>query len=268
MVELTRTVRFCINPPGAPGSDDKHNTFSAFPPMRGLGRYYEIDVRCKGDADPRTGYFINISEIDRAVRDHAIPLLQEACHKRPHHDPASLLAPLLEAVNTALQGRVAAALLRLSPYYSVEMNTDTPDTVTLRQSFEIAASHRLHCDDLSDEDNRRIFGKCNNPSGHGHNYRIEPAVTVRITDAQPAATLPDIERVTRDAIIDRFDHKNLNEDTTEFAATGLNPSVENIARVFFDLLEPQIAKLDDAGRVRLARITVWETEKTSCSFPA
>jgi hypothetical protein len=62
-----------------------------------------------------------------------------------------------------------------------------PAAVIIRQKFDFAAAHRLHTPSLSEEENRRIFGKCNNPSGHGHNYQVEPAVEVELdASAAPA----------------------------------------------------------------------------------
>ncbi len=85
MIELTRTVRFSINPAvpsggaSSPPWGDPTNTFSAFPTMQGLGRHYELDIRCRGEADPVTGYFVNIKLVDVAVRMVAIPAIERAC---------------------------------------------------------------------------------------------------------------------------------------------------------------------------------------------
>ena len=137
-----------------------------------------------------------------------------------------------------------------------------PDHAIVTESFEFSASHRLHCPDLTDEENRALFGKCNHPNGHGHNYRI--AVSVRVgagPGARPFATAA-LEAAVQAAVIDRFDHRHLNIDCPEFAQ--LNPSVEHIAMVCHGLLEPAIA----AAGAALHRVTVWETEKTSATYPA
>jgi 6-pyruvoyltetrahydropterin/6-carboxytetrahydropterin synthase len=135
----------------------------------------------------------------------------------------------------------------------------------LRQQFEFAASHRLHIASLSEAQNRELFGKCNNPRGHGHNYRVEPCVEVEVPTRGPAKFgLRELESLTAELIINRYDHKHLNEDTVEFGPSGLNPSVENIAKVCFDHLAPAVSR---AG-ARLRSITVWETDKTGCTYPA
>lgn len=273
MVLLTRTVRFSVNTPGTTAEADQggDNTFAAYPSMRGAGRHYEMDIRCRGTIDPATGYFLNIKEIDRAVRGTVIPRISAGVNDAGA-EPTAMLREVLPALNRELSGAVASVRWWLSPYYSIEMSPDPTDLparrapALLRQQFEFAAAHRLHIDSMSAEENFALFGKCNNPRGHGHNYRVEPCVEVEApTRGVPVFSLASLERLTAEFIIDRYDHKHLNEDTVEFGAGpgGLNPSVENIAKVCFDLLVPPIAR---AG-ARLRSITVWETDKTSCTYP-
>ena len=130
--------------------------------------------------------------------------------------------------------------------------------VTIRQHFN--AGHRLHSPAFSDEENRRLYGKCNNPSGHGHNYvlrvtlRGEPGTDGRVM------SIPDLERIVEQRVIEPFDHRHLNMEVPEFAE--LNPSVENIARVVYGKLERPLA---EAGGT-LDAVTVWETPKTCCEY--
>ena len=265
MLRLSRTVRFSVNPGGiAPGDAPARNGFAGWPAMRGLGRHYELDVVCRGEADPVTGYFVNIKEIDQAARRVALPVIDRACAETPEAEPGAVLPGVVRALGEALAGRLDRVRWRLSPTYSVEMEADDMTSVILRQRFEFAAAHRLHVPGMSDEENRACFGKCNNPSGHGHNYHVEPAVRVPIGAGSPAFTLADLERLTDEAVIERFDHTHLNKDTREFAPEGgLNPSVEHIAKVCYDLLAPRVK---EAGAT-LSSVTVWETEKTSCTYP-
>jgi 6-pyruvoyltetrahydropterin/6-carboxytetrahydropterin synthase len=284
MVVLTRTVRFSVNDAPEPGDQPPaaNNTFAAYPTMSGLGRHYELDIRCRGEIDPATGYFLNIKEIDRAVRSTMIPAIADAARNfTVAPDPASTLRDALPALDSQLGGALASVRWRLSPYYSIEMSptrhaTAPHQTIALlRQQFEFAAAHRLHVASLSDAENRALFGKCNNPRGHGHNYKFEPCIEVAVpADAAPAFTLADLERLTAEHIIARFDHTHLNEDTTEFGSGhgALNPSVENIAKVCFDILAPHIAAAGGgagggAGGATLRSVTLWETDKTSCTYP-
>ncbi len=127
--------------------------------------------------------------------------------------------------------------------------------VSVTESFEFAASHRLHCPSMSEEENRALFGKCANPNGHGHNYVVE--VTVRGTpDAATGriVSIQQLESIVKEQVVDRFDHKHLNLDCPEFA--NLNPSVENIATVIWGLLNGRFESTP------LAKVRVWETPKT------
>lgn len=264
-VALSRAVRFAV-PLGsavADESDSRRNSFAALPSMQGLGLYCEMVVTVRGKPDPTTGYLINITAIDRAVREHVVPIVKAAIRQRDEVAPARMIKQSLSAMCETLSDAMESICLKLTPYYSLAMSAAATDRVLITQSFEFAAAHRLHCDDLDDEANRSIFGKCNNPSGHGHNYRVEVSVEAPL-DARDVQifTLQRLEAIVDDVIIRRFDHKHLNKDTAEFAA--VNPSVENITRTCFDLLRQPIT---DAGAA-LRRVTVWETEKTSCSYPA
>lgn len=279
MVSLRRTVRFAINdnaPPigdaapgsggavsgGAAGGAGGCNGYAGVPGLWGLGRHYELTIACSGEVSPLTGYFLNIKEIDAAVRRHAVPRIAAACDGG--EAPALVLRRVVESLAEPLRGSVRSVRWALTPYHSIEMTSTDPTRVDLRQKFEFAASHRLHAAGLSDEENRALFGKCNHPSGHGHNYIIEPRVSVRVDDrgiGRPS--LPEIEAIVDRVIIQRFDHKHLNLDLPEFATgTGVNPSVENIAKRCYDLLRPEI---QTAGG-DLRAVTVWETEKTSCVY--
>jgi 6-pyruvoyltetrahydropterin/6-carboxytetrahydropterin synthase len=97
-------------------------------------------------------------------------------------------------------------------------------------------------------------------------------VSVPVPAHGPALSITELEQVTTRAVVDRFDHKHLNEECPEFGGgpspgpQPLNPSVENIAKVCFDLLAPGVAQLA-AGTARLHEVTVWETDKTSCRYP-
>ncbi|MDX2132585.1 MAG: 6-carboxytetrahydropterin synthase [Planctomycetota bacterium] len=263
MVELVRRVRFSISPSQP---EDSRNGYAGRPAMDGVGAFYELAVACAGEVDPRLGYLIDIQQIDRAVRATVIPRLEEAARARPSDPPEHALAGAVPALHAALHGHVSGVCWRLSPYYSVEVRMAAPDVALLRQRFDFAASHRLHCPELSPEENRRVFGKCNNPNGHGHNYQVEPCVEVPVGQT-PVLRLPELERLVEDVIIQRFDHKNLNEDAPEFRTPGgVNPSVENIAKVCFELLDRALR--DAAPRVTLRSMTVWETDRTSAVYPA
>lgn len=138
------------------------------------------------------------------------------------------------------------------------------DRVTLRQSYEFSAAHRLHVPSLSDEENRKTFGKCNNPAGHGHNYRVEVAVSCPMDPQGRIMEVAELDDVVHKRVIEKLDHKNLNVDVAEFRE--LNPSVENIAQVVWNLLAKHIGQAGPADGASLEEISVWETEKTVCTY--
>ena len=122
------------------------------------------------------------------------------------------------------------------------------------------AAHRLHNPEWSDEMNNKIFGKCNNPNYHGHNYELE----VKIIGEPDSKTgyvidLKMVSDLIKREIIERFDHKNLNLDTLEFKK--LNPTAENIAIVIYDLLRPHIdSKMD-------VQVRLYETPRNFVEYP-
>lgn len=285
MHRLARTVRFSINPPAHPaqgaegGGDSFGNAFAGAPSMRGLGRQYELEIECAGKPDERTGYLVDIKDVDAMVRARLMPIIARACEQTPWIEPIMLVPALWRAAAGSLCAPIERLRWRLTPTYAVEMSAHEQSRVSggvargarvaLRQQFDFAAAHRLHAPGLSDAENRALFGKCNNPAGHGHNYRLEPLVVVELAPDGPAPfTLADLERLTSRTVIERLDHKHLNLDTPEFSPErGHIPSVERIAQVAYELLAPQVAQASQ-GRAELQSVTVWETDRTSSTYPA
>ena len=123
------------------------------------------------------------------------------------------------------------------------------------------AAHRLHNPAWDEAHNQAVFGKCNNPHYHGHNYEL----VVKLTGVPDALTgyvydLKLLSELIHEHVIERFDHKNLNEDTAEFK--NLNPTAENIAVVIYNILRPLI----DAGLD--LQIRLYETERNFVEYPA
>jgi 6-pyruvoyltetrahydropterin/6-carboxytetrahydropterin synthase len=121
--------------------------------------------------------------------------------------------------------------------------------VLLTRKIEFSASHRYHNPALSPEENRRVFGKCNNPHGHGHNYTLEVTVggepdpvTGMVLD------LKELKDILEREIMQRMDHRFLNYEVHELA--GKIPTCENVAQVIWELLEPKITK----GRLHRVRL--------------
>lgn len=133
--------------------------------------------------------------------------------------------------------------------------------VTVNRKEHFNAAHRLYNPSWSDEKNEQVFGKCNNPNWHGHNYEMivsltgEPDVeTGYVYDMKKLSDLIKVE------VLNRFDHKNLNLDTQEFQ--NLIPTAENIVKVIYDLLR---SKVDSKYEMK---IKLYETERNFVEYPA
>jgi len=267
MIELTRHVRFFLNGPDPRRELEEQprriNGFSAWPAVRGLGRFYQLEVRCRGEVDPVTGYFVNIKEIDQAVRDHVLPFLEATLDStRPSATlpVGQLMVKILTLLQPPLKHAVDRVQLDLSPFHSLAIGRSDMSHVVIRQQFEFAAAHRLHVNELSPDENRKVFGKCNNPSGHGHNYKLEVAVRAPIDKDGHILLVEKLDERVDQVVIQALDHKHLNVDVPQFAQR--NPSCENIAMVVYDMLKPN---LGDLG-VELEEVSVWETSKTACTY--
>jgi 6-pyruvoyltetrahydropterin/6-carboxytetrahydropterin synthase len=122
------------------------------------------------------------------------------------------------------------------------------------------AAHRLHNNAWSDEKNRAIFGKCNNPNYHGHNYDLEVKI-IGYCDPESGYVIDTkiLSELIKENVLDRFDHKNLNLDTQEFKE--LNPTAENIAMVIYTILKPKLSK-----ELEL-KIKLYETARNYVEYP-
>lgn len=111
--------------------------------------------------------------------------------------------------------------------------------VTLSRKAHFNAAHRLYRKDWSFEKNQEIFGKCNNPNFHGHNYELIVSVTGQIDpETGYVIDVKFLTEIIKSEIEDKFDHKNLNLDVPEFE--NLNPTAENIVVVIYNKIKPKI----------------------------
>jgi 6-pyruvoyltetrahydropterin/6-carboxytetrahydropterin synthase len=130
--------------------------------------------------------------------------------------------------------------------------------IDLTKIYRFSSSHRLHSDQLSEDDNWATYGKCNNPYGHGHNYELE--VTVRGTiDRETGLVIrvDDLDRLVQRHILDRYHMRNMNLDLSEYAS--LVPTTENVARVIAQDLCHAWAAEFPANGVELKRVRIHET---------
>jgi len=250
---LSRVVRLAL----VPGRGSAP-TVRAWSEVDGWSACMEVEVTVTGTPDPTTGYIVGIQEIDRAVKECASRIIPASFVSGEPLERA--LASLRGALISTLAVSLNSIAIRTNPLCDLRSEESMPHHVIVSQRFDFSSSHRLHCPTLSDAENRRVFGKCNNPAGHGHNYRLEVEVACALG---PAGLQPErIAAIVNQHAVDRLDHKHLNSDVAEFRET--NPSVEWIARTCFGWLQGPLAS---AGGT-LRRVRLWETEKTSAIYPA
>jgi 6-pyruvoyltetrahydropterin/6-carboxytetrahydropterin synthase len=260
MHQLTREVRFAINEvDDSQLSQKPTNGYGGFPSLKGFGRQLSLAVTLSGPIDPVSSYLVNIKQIDQSVRQRAIPAVSRAIHEG-ETSPARVLAHLYDLLHAWPPLKLERLSLGLSPFLSYSILDSERPMIRLSQKFEFSATHRLHNPIVSEGENSRIFGKCNNPHGHGHNYEVQVTLKGKPDANGLLIEVPEFERIVAETVIDRFDHKNLNVEMAEFAE--LIPTVENIAMVIYRMLKPAFG----GKNVELASVTVWETPKTWCEY--
>jgi len=133
--------------------------------------------------------------------------------------------------------------------------------VTVCRKEHFNAAHRLHNPDWSEEKNSKVFGLCNNPNFHGHNYELVVKVTGE-TDKETGYVIDMkiLSDIIKENVLDRFDHKNLNLDTEEFK--NLIPTAENISVVIWKIIREKIDKQLEI------KVILYETERNFVEFPA
>lgn len=133
--------------------------------------------------------------------------------------------------------------------------------MTLTCRYRFSASHRLDSSALSPERNRELYGKCNNPFGHGHNYVLDVAVEGPLDASGQVANRAELDAVVENRVIALLDHKNLNQDVPAFAKTV--PTTENLA----SFIEGSLREHWNLS-ARLARIRIIETERNTFELEA
>lgn len=258
--QLTREFRFFWRGGSLPNKSD--NSWGGWNSSLQIGIPLRLQVTVEGAVEQPSGYICNIKLLDDTLREAFniaakglkpldsgfVELLRAIAEALPEqfHKLAGESSPI----------RLVNLQLVASPQLSFGFSWEDSTMVTITQQFEFSAAHRLNCQELSTEQNRELFGKCNNPNGHGHNYVVEVTAGMPEQAKREAAkwTLAQFESTVKRIVVDRFDHRHLNEDVAEFR--DLNPSVENIADVCFRLLEREVTPL------RLVNVRVYETPKT------
>lgn len=237
-------------------------TFGKSAATHAHGHNYDVRVTVAGPIDKNGDWVINIKEIDRIMREKIEDQLD---HRHINIEVSKLqhVWPTLEALVVFIWEEMATSLdhvqlkevqLFENPDFFAEYRGEG-SMIYLTRVYRFSAAHRLHNPNLSEEENRMIFGKCNNPHGHGHDYVLE--VTLKGSPDPKTNCLIDIglfDHVIQDEILQRFDHVHLNFDTEEFR--NINPSSENMVITFWRILQGAFPT-DSLHRLRL-----WETSRS------
>lgn len=260
-MKLTREIRFSIDEE-SPGAT--LNSWSGSDGSQRLTAFWTLHLTVEGSVDAKTGYLCDLRSLDAMGRDVLLPRIRETvrmARERPVN--AGILMPeLLRRSEAGVPRGVTlhSVALLLSPQIGYEARREESPMIRVTHSYEFSAAHRLHCPDWSAEENLRVFGKCSNPHGHGHNYVLEITVA---GEPDPRTGLvaegPRLDHLVKTHVLDAFDHKNLNVECEEFKT--MNPSVENIAQVIWRRLANTLPQTR-AATARLANVRVWETAKT------
>ena len=137
----------------------------------------------------------------------------------------------------------------------------TEPFVEITRREEFSAAHRLHDPRLSEAENRALYGVCNNPNGHGHNYAFEVTVRGGVPENGMVLDLNRLMVLLREEIVSEVDHKHLNHDVAWLA--GVNPTAENVAVAFWNRLEP---RLKGFAGCRLHRVRVYESRNNFVDY--
>lgn len=230
------------------------------------GHNYVLTATIAGTIDPETDFLVDFRDLDGLLREITLPL--------DHHRidveyaplagreasvealAATLFAELAPRVATAIP-RATLEAVRLAENETLWADAVGGADVEVTRAYGFSAAHRLADPSRSEEENRRIYGKCANPQPHGHDYRFE--VTVRGAVDPKVGTVADLlalDAAVAELVVGPFDHRYLNVEVEPFAR--VLPTAERIAERIWALLAPRVPKL--------ARIVVYETPRSAFTY--
>lgn len=228
------------------------------------GHNYVLEATVEGAVNPSTGMVVNIKTIDDLLDRRIVDpfdgksLNDEVPHFRTHAPSVENI--LLFAKDAILPLPAETQLVGLRLYetpllWGDLLRNGNEWTMTLTRSYEFAASHRLNNPDLPEAKNIELYGKCNNPAGHGHNYVVEVSVEGEV-DPQTGmmVDLMALDEAIRDLVAEKYDHKNLDVDLPEFA--GKVTTSEVIAEEIWKALEGRLP-------AKLSKVKLFETPRSS-----
>ncbi len=237
---------------------ENHALFGPWASPYNHGHNYVLDVTVEGQVDETTGMVVNIKRIDDVLKERIVRQFDQ----RSINDEIptfSTRAPSLENLMLFIRDELSGSLPNECQFIGLrleEMPTffgELDSKMTLTRTYEFAASHRLHAPALNDDENLLLFGKCNNAAGHGHNYILEVTLEGQIDPRTGMMVdLGALDGVVHAEVVDRYDHKNLNEDIPEFQ--GRPTTTEIVTQEIFKRLKGSVP-------ATLSRVRLWETAR-------
>lgn len=270
-MRLTRIVCFSCghrfwNPEWS--EEENRRAFGQYASPYSHGHNYTLEVTVEGAVRHDTGMVVNIAELKEEIVERVVKVLDRKS-LNDEVPPFDRVAPNLENLIRWIADRVpapaGAKLCRLRLYempdFYAELSfggktggeSGESKVLTLTRGYHFSASHRLHNPALSDEENRELFGACNNPHGHGHNYELEVTVGGE-TDARTGmiVDIDELDAIVNREVIERYDHRNLNAELPEFA--DRNPTSEALLQEIWARLQPRVPG-------KLVRVVLRETPR-------
>jgi 6-pyruvoyltetrahydropterin/6-carboxytetrahydropterin synthase len=246
-------------------SEQNERVFGKCTSPYGHGHNYTLDVTIKGQPDPTTGMIMNMVDLKAIVND----VLEEFDHRHLNEDTPyfkqliptteNIVRVLWRLISPRLPEGAALARLRLYEMSDLWAEYDGADEASFSRSYVFSAAHRLHALALSDEENRALYGKCNNPNGHGHNYTLDVTVSGAVDgETGMVIDLVELDRTVR-SVLDTLDHKHLDREIASFAEQ--TSTAENIVVYLWGELAPHLEG-------RLAHLKLWETKNNVFEYSA
>ncbi len=256
VLRITRELRLSLPPRGSArfplSREHVVNSWAGLSPGHLLAPHVALRATVTGPASAVGGYIVDVREMDQAM--------WKACEATYILDSVDAVI-WLGRITQELKGhfrcpsQLFCVELQTTPFQSYYVLAELLDMIRITQQFEFSAAHRLHSATLSDAENAQLFGKCNNPHGHGHNYRVDISVSCPTTsDGGVTFDMSRFEAVVLENVICQYDHKHLDEECSDFQHTI--STVENISAAIWRRLDGKI----EGGELHTVR--VYETPKT------
>lgn len=230
-----------------PAHDEAWNMDRFGPQTQVHGHNYTLVAELEGQIDDDTGIVVNLVDVKRWLDDVVAPFdnryVAPASPLLAGRQPSTecLAAVLWERLRDRAVG-TPATLIAVKVLESDTLRSEFRGEGTLvyvTRTYDFSASHRLHSRRLTDEANLRVFGKCNNRNGHGHNYVLEVTVRGEIDpDTGFAYPIDRLDAIVERRVISVLDHRDLNSDVPHFAA--VNPTSENLAVFIWQAISPDV----------------------------